>query len=143
MSFELLKSLPVGADSVLTTPSAPVLDKTSLTTVLPGQVRPNASLLFVDSSVSDYGQLVAGAAPGTEVHVLTSAQDAVTQITNTLLGRSGISSLQIVSHGESGGLACGSSQLNLSDLPGYAAQVQSWSKALTAGADILLYGCKV
>jgi Tol biopolymer transport system component len=143
MSFELPKSLPVTADSVLTNPSAPVLDRTSLTTVLPGQVRPSASLLFVDGSVADYGQLVAGAAPGTEVHVLTSAQDAVTQITNTLLGRSGISSLQIVSHGESGGLDFGSSRLNLTELPGYAAQVQSWGTALTDDADLLLYGCNV
>jgi hypothetical protein len=143
MSFELPKSLPVSADSVLTIPSASVLDKTSLTTALPGQSRPSASLLFVDSSVSDYGRLVAGAAPGTEVHVLNSAQDAVTQITNTLLGRSGLSSLQIVSHGESGGLNFGSSRLTQTELPGYAAQVQSWGEALSEGADILLYGCNV
>jgi len=102
-----------------------------------------SSLLFVDSSVSDYKTLVAGTAPGTEVHVLNSSEDAITQITNTLLGRSGISSLHIVSHGEAGGLDFGSGVLNLTDLPAYASQLQSWSNALTAKADILLYGCDV
>ena len=121
----------------------PTLDKASLPLALHELGRSSQSLLFVDSSVAEYQQLVAGATPGTEVHVLTSAQDAVTQITNTLLGRSHISSLQIVSHGESGGLDFGSNRLTLTNLLGYAAQVQSWGKALTEGADILLYGCNV
>ncbi|MCY7273331.1 MAG: DUF4347 domain-containing protein [Phormidesmis sp. CAN_BIN44] len=103
----------------------------------------SSSLLFVDSSVSDYKALVAGSAPGTEVHVLNSNENAVTQITNTLLGRGGISSLHIVSHGEAGGLDFGSNALNLTDLPQYAAQLKTWSKALTNDADILLYGCTV
>ncbi len=102
-----------------------------------------SSIAFIDASVSDYQTLVAGVAPGTEVHVLNSSEDAVTQITNTLMGRSGISSLHIVSHGEAGGLDFGSGVLNLTDLPTYASQLQSWSNALTSDADILLYGCNV
>ncbi|PSB34445.1 Calx-beta domain-containing protein [Stenomitos frigidus] len=102
-----------------------------------------SAIAFIDGSVADYQTLVAGIAPGTEVHLLDSNQDAVTQITNTLLGRHNISSLHIVSHGEAGGLDFGNSKLNLSDLPEYAAQLQSWSKALTDNADILLYGCDV
>jgi hypothetical protein len=101
------------------------------------------SLLFVDGGVADYQTLIAGVSPGTEVHVLDSSQDAVTQITNTLLGRYNISSLHIISHGEAGGLDFGAGKLNLSDLPRYAAQLQSWNKALTDDADLLLYGCDV
>ena len=122
---------------------APVLDQGSLTTPALGLGRASQSLLFIDGGVQDYSHLVAGVAPGTEVHVLDPVQDAVTQITQALLGREGITSLHIVSHGESGGLDFGSSRLNLSDLPGYAAQLQSWGQALTADADILLYGCDV
>lgn len=108
--------------------------------------RPNQSsrsLLFVDSGVADYQMLVAGVSASTEVYILDSSQDAVTQITNTLLGRNDISSLHIVSHGEAGELSFGTGKLNLSDLPEYAAQLQSWGKALTDDADILLYGCNV
>ncbi|XHX79436.1 MAG: Calx-beta domain-containing protein [Stenomitos frigidus ULC029] len=101
------------------------------------------SLLFMDGGVADYQMLLAGVSSGTEVHLLDSSQDAVTQITNTLLGRNGISSLHIVSHGEAGGLDFGTGKLNLQELPEYAAQLQSWSKALTDDADILLYGCNV
>ncbi|WP_073073870.1 DUF4347 domain-containing protein [Phormidesmis priestleyi] len=143
MSFELPRSATSSADVLSTANLTPVLDKASLTTSLTGLGRANQSLLFVDRSVADYQQLVSGVAPGTEVHILDSSQDAVTQITNTLLGRHNISSLHIVSHGEDGGLDFGSSALNLTDLPQYATQLKSWSKALTNDADILLYGCNV
>ncbi|MBW4696256.1 MAG: DUF4347 domain-containing protein [Lyngbya sp. HA4199-MV5] len=102
-----------------------------------------SAIAFIDGSVADYQTLVAGIAPGTEVHILNSSQDAVTQITNTLLGRHNISSLHIVSHGEAGGLDFGAGKLNLSTLPTFASQIQSWQQALTDDADILLYGCDV
>jgi Tol biopolymer transport system component len=104
---------------------------------------PASSLVFLDPGLSDYQSLVTGVTAGTEIHLLNSSQDAVTQITQTLLGRDGITSLHIVSHGSVGGLDFGSSRLHLSDLPAYAAQLQSWSQALTADADLLLYGCNV
>ena len=58
-------------------------------------------------------------------------------------GGSGISSLHIVSHGETGGLQLGTTELNEQSLDRYASQLGSWSQALTQGADILLYGCNV
>ncbi|UBF25722.1 DUF4347 domain-containing protein [Kovacikia minuta CCNUW1] len=103
----------------------------------------SSSLLFIDPTVDDLPNLLSGVTAGTEVHILNSSQNAVTQITNTLLGREGISSIHIVSHGESGGLDFGAGKLNLSDLPQFASQIQSWKKALTNDADILLYGCDV
>ncbi|XHX79437.1 MAG: DUF4347 domain-containing protein [Stenomitos frigidus ULC029] len=141
MTFELPQLTTTAAATLSTANLAPPLVTTSLTTVLPALGQSSQSLLFIDAAVADYQQLVAGASPGTEVHVLNSSQDAVTQITSTLLGRSNISSLQILSHGEAGGLNFGNSVLNLTDLPQYAAQIQSWSQSLTDDADILLYGC--
>ncbi|NDJ17348.1 Calx-beta domain-containing protein [Myxacorys almedinensis] len=102
-----------------------------------------ASLLFIDAGVENYQQLIAGIQTGTEIHVLSSAQDAVEQITQTLLGRHGISSLHIVSHGEAGGLQLGNSWLTSATMSRYATQFRSWSAALTEDADILLYGCDV
>ena len=143
MSFEFPRLATASADALSTASLAPVLNQTSLTTSIMGLERSSQSLLFVDANVSDYQGLLTGVAPGTEVHVLDSSQDAVTQITNTLLGRQNIASLHIVSHGEAGELNFGSSALNLTDLPQYVTQIQSWSKALTNDADILLYGCNV
>ncbi len=134
-------STPYPSSSVpypLTSPSS----SDTLTTVLPAPFHAS-SLVFIDPTVDDIPTLLAGAAAGTEVHVLNSSRDAISQITNTLLGREGISSIHIVSHGESGGLDFGSGKLNLSDLPNFASEIQSWGKALTNDADILLYGCNV
>ncbi|AVH72198.1 cadherin-like domain-containing protein [Nostoc sp. 'Lobaria pulmonaria (5183) cyanobiont'] len=142
MSFEL-SQLGTSTDVLSKNSLAPVLDEGSLTTSLTGLGRSNQSLLFVDKSVTDYQQLLAGVTPGTEIHVLDPGQDGVTQITNTLLGRQNIASLHIVSHGEAGGVDFGSSALNSIDLPQYAAQLKTWSKALTNDADILFYGCNV
>ncbi|WP_421656961.1 DUF4347 domain-containing protein [Leptothermofonsia sp. ETS-13] len=103
----------------------------------------SSSLVFIDSTVEDYQSLVSGASAGTEVHVLNSAQDAIAQITQVLAGRTGISSLHIVSHGEAGVLNFGSTQLGLGTLATYSTALQSWATALTPTADILLYGCYV
>lgn len=105
--------------------------------------RSATSILFIDSGVKDYQSLVGGVQAGTEVHVLNSAEDAIAQITQTLLGRSGISSIHIVSHGEAGGVQLGNTELTGRTLGSYAAQFKRWSNALTEDADILLYGCDI
>ncbi|MBD2068882.1 DUF4347 domain-containing protein [Leptolyngbya sp. FACHB-671] len=105
---------------------------------------PTAStVVFVDSTVDDYQSLASSASPGTEVIVLDATQDGVTQITSALAGRSGVESVQILSHGSSGQLQLGSTQLSLETLNQYTAQIQSWSSSLTETADVLLYGCNV
>jgi predicted outer membrane repeat protein len=103
-----------------------------------------SSLLFVDAGVSDCQSLAAAAAqPGTEVHLLSSTQDAIGQITNTLLGRSGIASISILSHGADGALDFAGGALSLGNLGSHLGELKSWQQALAAGADILLYGCDV
>ncbi|MBW4539539.1 MAG: DUF4347 domain-containing protein [Myxacorys chilensis ATA2-1-KO14] len=101
------------------------------------------SLLFIDTGVNDYQSLLAGVQPNTEVRVLDSNQDAIAQITQTLMGRSNISSLHIVSHAEAGSLQLGSDWVDLQDLDRDSTQIRSWASALTEDADILLYGCNV
>ncbi|MDX2242124.1 MAG: DUF4347 domain-containing protein [Leptolyngbyaceae cyanobacterium bins.302] len=103
----------------------------------------SASMLFIDQTVADAQTLINAIAPGTEVYLLDSAQDAISQITQTLLGRTNISSLHIVSHGDAAGLQLGDNQLSLNTVSTYASQIQSWAGALTDNADILLYGCNV
>jgi VCBS repeat-containing protein len=101
-----------------------------------------SALLFIDARLDDAQSLAAAATAGTEVHLLRSP-DAMAEITQTLLGRSGIESLQIVSHGKSGGLRLGESWLDAQNLPGYVGALKSWGAALSENADILLYGCNV
>jgi hypothetical protein len=107
------------------------------------------SLVLVDSTVQDYQVLVGNLRA--DVVVLDAQQDGVAQITQALAalrsrypkGRSPIQSLHILSHGDAGKLYLGNTELSAANLEQYQSQIQSWSTALTADANILLYGCEV
>ncbi|NJM27600.1 MAG: DUF4347 domain-containing protein [Pseudanabaena sp. RU_4_16] len=100
-------------------------------------------LVFIDSNVTDYQSLIAGVKPSAEVILLKGDRDGITQITDALKGRSGITSIQILSHGNPGKIQLGNSSLSQSNLDSYADQLQSWSSALSSDADILLFGCDI
>ncbi len=144
--MEFLRSFPSPLSQTVleTTPQSPAIALAAAPLNAPtvGQ-RASSAIVFIDAGVGHYQDLVAGVQPGAEVYVLDPMQDAVSQITQTLLGKTGVSSLQIVSHGEAGSLQLGSSALNLTTIRSYADQFQAWGQALTADADILLYGCDV
>jgi predicted outer membrane repeat protein len=98
-------------------------------------------IAFIDAGVMNADVLASQFKMGTEVHLLDSGQDAIVQITQILANRSNVSSIQILSHGSQGALQLGDKQV--SDLSAYDQQLQLWGNALTADADILLYGCHV
>ncbi len=129
-AFELLNANP-------STSQNNWLNESPLSTTL------SKSILVIDSDVKDYQSLIANVQLDAEVHVLDPTRDAIAQITDILMGRSGIESLQIISHGQSGSLKLGESWLDATALNAYATQLQSWAAALNPDADILLYGCNV
>ncbi|MGI0488761.1 DUF4347 domain-containing protein [Pantanalinema rosaneae CENA516] len=130
-------SLSTAASSAILTP-----DRTSLSTATIPTPR-SSSITFIDPSAPDYELLQQGLQPGTEVYVLDSTQDAIAQITRTLAGRSGISSLNIVSHGDIGSIHFASLRFDQHNLNQYTNDLQQWAQALTSDADILLYGCDI
>ncbi|XPM57754.1 MAG: DUF4347 domain-containing protein [Leptolyngbya sp. IPPAS B-1204] len=101
-----------------------------------------STLVVVDSTVVDYESLVNSTKPGTAVLVLDAERDGIEQISQALAEADSLESLHILSHGSAGVLQLGSTSLNWQTLRRYAAQLQAWAKPL-AGAEILLYGCKV
>lgn len=102
----------------------------------------STSITFIDSGISDYETLIAGM-EDTQIHILDSSQDAITQITNTLTGSTGIESLHILSHGNSGILDFAGNDLTDANLNSYSNQIESWGEALATDADILFYGCNL
>ncbi|MGG6266473.1 Calx-beta domain-containing protein [Leptolyngbya sp. AN03gr2] len=102
-----------------------------------------SSLVVIDPTVPNYQELIAGLQPDSQVLILDPVQDAIAQITQTLLGQSGISSLHLVSHGKSGGIQLGGTWLDRTNLDRYQSELQLWAKSLTDEADILIYGCEV
>lgn len=100
------------------------------------------ALVFVDAALGDRFSW-SSLAPGAELYILKPETNAIDQITQALQGRSGVESLQIISHGRAGGLTLGADWLTVDNLDQYRVQIQSWGQALAPGGDILLYGCSV
>ncbi|QLE55490.1 choice-of-anchor I family protein [Nostoc sp. TCL26-01] len=99
-------------------------------------------ILFVDSTVPNYQNLIQGLNADTQVVILDPNQDGILQITEAL--KSGIfDTVHIVSHGTQGNLQLGTAQLNAATVPTYSHLLGQWSNYLAPGADILLYGCNV
>jgi len=101
------------------------------------------SFVFVDSNVKDYSMLVGGVRSGVEVVILSSDQDGLMQITDTLTCHDELDRIHIVSHGNQAELLLGNIALNPESLPYYYLALQSWRNALSKGAEIFLYGCNV
>ena len=100
-------------------------------------------IVFIDPKVDDYEMLMAGVKPDLEVVLLDDNFDGISQITQALKGRFGLSSLHIVAHGEAGKLSLGKGLVDSNTLEQYKNDLQSWATAFAPDASILLYGCNV
>ncbi|OOG80146.1 hypothetical protein B0E41_21425, partial [Hydrogenophaga sp. A37] len=99
-------------------------------------------VIFVDAAAVDLLDELDLTA--SEVWVLDGASDGVEQMASLLQGRTGIDAIHILSHGSDGQLELGNGVLNLSSVSGeYADELTVIRSALSAEADLLLYGCDV
>jgi hypothetical protein len=104
---------------------------------------PVTHVLFIDSRVPDLDALVAAAAPGTQVVILRSDQNGVTQMADALQGMTGLASISVISHGDEGVLLLGNGPLFAGNLDAHAADLATIGGALGPNGDLLLYGCDV
>ncbi|WP_395406580.1 Ig-like domain-containing protein [Pseudoduganella sp. UC29_106] len=110
-------------------------------------------VVFVDPSVADYQTIIAALPANTTAVVLDATRDGVQQIRDYLAHNTGqvgaidiitdIASLDVVSHGSPGEIMLGSTVLNSASVASYSTQLAEIGSHLTAGGDILLYGCDV
>ncbi|MBD2533486.1 DUF4347 domain-containing protein [Nostoc flagelliforme FACHB-838] len=105
----------------------------------------SANLVFIDTAVINYQSLITGITLGSEIVILDSNKDGLTQITEFLTRRksNSVQSVHIISHGSESSLQLGSTYLTFTNLNSYANQLQKWKPVLTNDADILLYGCDI
>ena len=96
------------------------------------------TIVFIDSSVSDYHTLQAGIIEGVKSVIISPNQDGIEQISQILQQHPHITTIHILSHGSPGCLYLGNSQLNLTNIHNYTQQLQHWQLQ-----NILLYGCNV
>ncbi|WP_166217909.1 Ig-like domain-containing protein [Pseudomonas atagonensis] len=102
---------------------------------------PGQSVVFVDSRVKDADSLLKGVAPGTQVVKLDASKDGLQQIADYLDQHQGVSSVQIIAHGNAGDLWLGDSYLSADNVAQRSAILAEIGKDMNAGGDILIYGC--
>jgi hypothetical protein len=102
-------------------------------------------IVFIDSRVPDLQDLLNGLQPGERAFVLDPSSDGIQQIANVLAANNltDLSSIAIVSHGDSGELELGSSFITESNLAGHSNALAEIGASLAPGGAIQLYGCDV
>ncbi len=125
--------------------------------VLTGQVRIAAegislgtpaagqTVVIIDSRVTDYQSLLQGINANVVVRVIQANEDGIKVIGQVLGSTGNVSSLQIISHGQSGLLSLGSSILDNDSFSNknVVSELSGWQISLSNHADILLLGCDV
>ena len=102
---------------------------------------PGQSVVFVDSRVKDADSLLKGVAPGTQVVQLDASKDGLQQIADYLDHHQGVSSVQIIAHGNAGDLWLGDSYLSADNVAARSAVLTEIGKDMNVGGDIMIYGC--
>ena len=99
------------------------------------------TVIFIDSAVQDVADIISSIDASTEIVYLDATKDGLTQIADYLDGRTGIDSVQIISHANQGTLQLGNEILTNANLADHAAQLATIGHSLTLNGDILFYGC--
>ncbi|WP_338416311.1 cadherin domain-containing protein [uncultured Sphaerotilus sp.] len=123
------------------------------TTQTADQTAVRTEIAFVDLGLPEARTLVDGLlaerAAGRPIEVVTIAadQDGLAVISRTLDERQAagetFDAVHVFSHGQSGVVALGTSTLDADSLLRRAGEIAGWGSALSAQADLMLYGCDV
>ena len=100
-------------------------------------------LVFIDSHIHHYQNLISQLPRGAEVVLLDAGRDGVEQILAALRGKTNLAAIDILSHGAPGTITLGSGILNNANIDDYADQLAKIGQHLSEDGDILLYGCEV
>lgn len=102
---------------------------------------PGQTVVFVDSRVKDSDALLQGVAAGTQVVKLDASKDGLQQIADYLDQHHGVSSVEIVAHGNSGNLWLGDTFLSSDNVASRSAVLAEIGKDMNTGGDISIYAC--
>ncbi len=101
----------------------------------------NKAVLFIDTGVNDWQYLRDHARGGTEVVLLDSTSDQLSQMAAWAHGHRGYDAIHIISHGAAGMIRLGKLALDADTAYARVEDLAKLGSALVAGGDLLLYGC--
>ncbi|MCW8924136.1 MAG: DUF4347 domain-containing protein, partial [Gammaproteobacteria bacterium] len=100
------------------------------------------TLVIIDSQLKDNEILSTSAPIGSKVYRLDITKDGIEQISEIFKKHKGLTSVHFLSHGGSGYLSLGNAILKAETINYYKEKIQGWQQSLSAGADLLFYGCE-
>ena len=105
-------------------------------------------IIFVDTGVDGYEELLQDLMTDTgsteySVFLLDSSIDGIGQISSILQDMENLDAIHLLSHGDEGRVQLGASWLDNASLADNRDAIADWGSALSEGADILIYGCKL
>ena len=103
------------------------------------------NLIFIDKSLSDYDKLAAWVdMPSSAIIFIDPVRyEGLSKVTSEIEKYEGVKSVHIVSHGVDATLMIGNTNLFGNDLLANQEIFQKWKTHISAGADLMLYGCSV
>jgi Ca2+-binding RTX toxin-like protein/subtilisin-like proprotein convertase family protein len=101
------------------------------------------TVYVIDSRIANYQTLIDQLPADADWFLIGETQDGLAEIAKHLAGYDRLNALHILSHGRSGALYLGGTELTTSGLDAYATLLAQIGSRLSAGGDILLYGCDV
>ncbi|WP_067487315.1 DUF4347 domain-containing protein, partial [Dickeya sp. CSL RW240] len=107
------------------------------------EASPRKELVVIDTSVINYQTLVNNVPAGTDVLLLDSSKDGLSQLAVWAETHTGYDAIHILSHGNEGQVRLGSLTLDSTTAQARSADLAKLGAALTADGDVLLYGCDV
>ena len=108
---------------------------------LAGVSNADSSVVLVDAAL--LADIPAEELASSRVIAIDSRRDAVDQISTALATLSEIDVVRVISHGGDGSLSFGDQRIDATTLATRADEIAGWGRALSAGGDMLLYGCSV
>ena len=136
---------PAGASQQAGEASRQVPQESSLADALAAVDAPGSGhsteIVFIDRSVQDASTLLSGIDPRAEIVFIDDRSDGLDQIAAALEGRTDVSAIHILSHGDPGEIELGNTTYDNATLTARAAELAAIGTALTSDGDILLYGC--
>ena len=100
-------------------------------------------LVFIDENLSDIKFIIESLPEGSHWFTVSGSIDGISQIEKIAKDYKNLDSIQIVSHGNSGALAIGSTELTNHNLSHYQTSLSEIGRSLSSDGDLLIYGCNL
>ena len=117
--------------------------KTQLTSGAQQGSQPEKEVVFVDTNVTNYQELLTGLPANVKVVLLDPNSNGLEQIAQYVKQHPGIDAINLISHGAEGQVQVGNVLLDQGDIAQYSAVLAQIGAAMKPNGDFLIYGCDV